>query len=120
VAAAERRGRAKGKAAADDQSKTKDKAQDGKSQTAADVRLLKTSAEFVAGFVPPAYLIDGLLQRRYIYALTGLTGSGKTAMLVRLMAHVGAGLALAGREVDNGRGLYFACVNTEDVPEHWI
>ena len=32
-----------------------------------------TSEEFVEGFTPPDYLIDGFLQRQFIYALTGQT-----------------------------------------------
>jgi hypothetical protein len=43
-------------------------------------KLMQSSKEFVAGFVPPDYLIDGLLQRRYVYSLTGPTGDGKTAV----------------------------------------
>ena len=57
--------------------------------------LMQSSAEFVVGFVPPDYLIDGLLQRRYVYSLTGPTGSGKTAIALRIAIHVALGLALS-------------------------
>ena len=30
--------------------------------------LLQTKAEFLKDFVPPDYLIDGMLQRRFIYS----------------------------------------------------
>jgi hypothetical protein len=83
-------------------------------------KLLLTSAEFVAGFVPPDYLIDGLLQRRYVYSFTGPTGSGKTAIMLRVAAHVAMGLALGGREVDIGRVLFFAGENPDDVRTRWI
>src|SRR5262249_42607783 len=35
---------------------------------AAPRRLIQSSAQFVQGFVPPDYLIDGLLQRRFLYS----------------------------------------------------
>src|SRR5262245_45675118 len=40
--------------------------------------LSQPSSRFVADFVPPDYLIDGLLQRRFCYSLTAPTGAGKT------------------------------------------
>jgi hypothetical protein len=83
-------------------------------------KLMQTSAEFVAGFVPPDYLIDGLLQRRYVYSLTGPTGSGKTAIALLIAAHVAMGRALAGREVEKGRVLFFAGENPDDVRARWI
>ena len=43
--------------------------------------LIQSSAQFIGGFVPPDYLVDGILQRRFVYSLTGKTGSGKTAFL---------------------------------------
>jgi hypothetical protein len=82
--------------------------------------LMQTSAEFVANFVPPDYLIDGLLQRRYVYSLTGPTGSGKTTIALRIGAHVANGLALAGRDVEKGRVLFFAGENPDDVRSRWI
>src|SRR5215470_3945640 len=51
-----------------------------------DSRLIKSSAEFVAGFVPPDYVVVGLLQRRFLYSNTGQTGAGKTAVTLRLAA----------------------------------
>ena len=47
---------------------------------AAPLQLVKSSAEFVRGFVPPDYAIDGLIQRRFLYSLTAPTGHGKTAV----------------------------------------
>ena len=41
-------------------------------------------AEFLKGFVPPDYIIDGMLQRRFIYSLTGQTGHAKTAIALVL------------------------------------
>jgi hypothetical protein len=83
-------------------------------------KLMLSSAEFVAGYRPPDYLIDGLLQRRYVYALTAPTGSGKTAIALLIAAHVAMGKAIAGREVEKGRVLFFAGENPDDVRSRWI
>jgi hypothetical protein len=43
-------------------------------------KLILTLPEFLAGYIPPDYLIDGLMQRHFFYALTGMTSAGKTAV----------------------------------------
>jgi hypothetical protein len=83
-------------------------------------KLLLSSAEFVGGFVPPDYLIDGWLQRRYVYSVTGPTGAGKTCIVLRIAAHVALGLTLATRDVEPGRVLYLAGENPDDVRARWI
>jgi AAA domain len=82
--------------------------------------LLQSSATFIAAYVPPDYLIDGLLQRRYCYSFTGRTGDGKTAIALRIAAHVGIGRPLAGHEVEQGRVLMFAGENPDDVRARWL
>jgi AAA domain/Primase C terminal 2 (PriCT-2) len=82
--------------------------------------LLQSSAEFVAGYVPPDYFIDGLLQRRFVYSVTAPTGSGKTCIALRIAAHVARGLPIGGMEVERGRVLYFAGENPDDVRARWI
>jgi hypothetical protein len=42
-----------------------------KTQSKPATLLIKTSKQFVADFVPPDYLIGGLLQRQFFYSLTG-------------------------------------------------
>ena len=44
-------------------------------------RLLQSSAQFTGSFVPPDPLISGILQRRFVYALTGHTGRGRPQSL---------------------------------------
>ncbi|MGC8536969.1 MAG: AAA family ATPase [Rhizomicrobium sp.] len=78
------------------------------------------SPEFVRGFVPPDYLWDGILVRGFTYSLTAKTGVGKTAVGLRLAAHVALGRALAGREVRAGRVLMLAGENPDDVRMRWI
>jgi hypothetical protein len=83
-------------------------------------RLIVSSEEFVGGFTPPDYLFDGVLQRQFLYSLTGPTGTGKTCVAMRIAAHVGLGLPLASREVAQGKVLFFAGENPDDVRMRWI
>jgi len=72
---------------------------------------------FIGGFVPPDYLIAGILQRRFIYALTGQTGHAKTAVALLIARLVSCKLnALFGhRGVKKGRVIYFVGENPDDV-----
>jgi hypothetical protein len=83
-------------------------------------KLIQSSSEFVASFVAPAYLLDGILQKRFCYSLTAATGAGKTAIALRLASHVALGRRLGDREVEQGRVLYFAAENYVDVQARWI
>jgi Primosomal protein N'' (replication factor Y) - superfamily II helicase len=82
--------------------------------------LIKSSKEFVADFVPPDYLVDGLLQEAFLYSLTGATGAGKTAITLRLAASVALGITFANRETKKRRVLYLAAENPADVRMRWI
>ena len=77
--------------------------------------LIKTSKQFVADFVPPDYIVDGLLQEGFLYSLTGATGAGKTAITLRLAASTALGVVFAGRETKRRRVLYLAAENPDDV-----
>jgi hypothetical protein len=81
---------------------------------------LMSSAAFITGFMPPDYLIDGILQRRFIYAFTGRTGEGKTSVCLRLAAHVAQGTQLGDAAVTQGRVLYLAGENPDDIRMRWI
>jgi hypothetical protein len=82
--------------------------------------VIKSSAEFVAGFIPPDYILDGLLQQGFLYSLTGQTGAGKTSITLRLAASVAAGKIFAGRETKKTRVLYLAAENPDDARMRWI
>jgi AAA domain len=82
--------------------------------------LLVSSADFIAGFVPPEYLIDGIVQRRYFYSMTAQTGVGKTSIAMRWMAHVVTGRPIGDKEVQQGSVLYFAGENPDDVRARWL
>ena len=81
---------------------------------------LLTSGAFIGDFTPPDYLIDGILQRRFIYSMTGRTGEGKTTVCLRIAAHVAESLILNGCEVCGGRVLYLAGENPDDIRMRWI
>ena len=83
-------------------------------------QLTLTSREFVEGFVPPDYLVDGLMQRRFVYSLTARTGGGKTAIALFLSAQLARGLPFGAHDVDPGRILYLAGENSDDVRMRWI
>jgi len=80
---------------------------------------LLTERQFRDRYVPPDYLLDGILQRGYVYCMTGNTGSGKTCVALMLAMLVLLGRALAGRDVAKGRVLYFAGENPQDVQCRW-
>jgi hypothetical protein len=82
--------------------------------------LIVPSSEFVKGFVPPTYLIDGILQQGFLYSLTGKTGAGKTAIGLLVTATTSLGQRLHGREINKGQALYFAGENPIDITMRWI
>jgi AAA domain/Primase C terminal 2 (PriCT-2) len=82
--------------------------------------LLKTSAALIRELVPPDYLVDGVLQRRYCYSVTARTGHGKTAVAMRVTAHVAIGRPMGGLEVARGTVVYLAGENPTDVTMRWL
>jgi hypothetical protein len=66
-------------------------------------------------FEPPDWLIDGMLQRRFIYAVTGQTGHAKTAIALLLAKLVARGGELAGHNVEQGSVGYLVGENPDDV-----
>ena len=85
-----------------------------------DGALILGSAEFVGGFVAPDYIVDGILQRRYLYCLTAKTGHGKTAVLLLLAAMVATGQPFNNADTSVGRVCYFAGENPDDVRARWL
>jgi hypothetical protein len=82
--------------------------------------LLRSSSDFTRDFIPPDYLLDGILQRRFIYSITAKTGGGKSAIALLLTASVDQGRLVGNREVQKGRVLYFAGENPDDIRMRWI
>lgn len=81
---------------------------------------LISSANFVEGFQPPDYAIQGVIQRGFVYSMTASTGTGKTAIALLLALLTAKGEQLAGLEVAQGRVVYFAGENPDDVAMRWI
>jgi len=79
-----------------------------------------SSGDLVRGFVPPDYHIDGIAQSGFLYGMTAMTGTGKTALLLLLAAHTAQGEPLAGRDIRKGRVVYFAGENPDDVTMRWL
>jgi hypothetical protein len=70
--------------------------------------------EFLRSFKPPEPLIDGLLPRGQLYALTAPTGHGKTAIAALAQLCICTGRPFAGRDVEPGRVLVLAGENPDD------
>ncbi len=82
--------------------------------------LILSSSDFVAGFTAPDYLVDGVVQRRYIYSLTARTGHGKTAVLLTLAASVAKSDPFGTADTWLGRVCYLAGENPDDVRARWL
>ncbi len=79
---------------------------------------LLSKRQFTADFMPPDYVIDGVIQRRFIYSLTAATGQGKTAvalLISRLMTSAAPHPMLGPHAVERGKVLYLAGENPDDL-----
>jgi hypothetical protein len=108
-----------GKVAEEARKPGKDKVQNKTEYSGPDTghsgNLILTSAEFLAGYTPPAYLIDGMIQRGYLYSLTARTGHGKTAVALYMAQCVARGQQMHGCKVLPGTVLVLAGENPDDV-----
>jgi AAA domain len=80
---------------------------------------LLSKTKFIGGFVPPDYLVDGILQRGFLYGLTAKTGDGKTAVALEIALqvsrHDAAERFFGSHTVDSGAVIYFAGENPDDL-----
>jgi hypothetical protein len=76
--------------------------------------------EFIAGFKPPQYVIDGIAQRGMLYSWTAPTSHGKTAVALYMSICISLGLDFAGRHVEQGHVIYFSAENSDDVRARMI
>src|SRR5262245_16778202 len=79
-------------------------------------RLVLRLDEFLRQYVAPDYILDGILQRGYLYSATGLTGAGKSAwaLLVAFTMANGGG-KIGEREIVAGRIVYICKENPIDI-----
>jgi hypothetical protein len=73
---------------------------------------------FMCNFTPCDYLVDGILQRRFVYALTGQTGHAKSAialLLAELVASADPDATLGRHRVEKGQVAYFVGENPDDI-----
>jgi hypothetical protein len=84
----------------------------------ARAKLILTLPQFLDGFVPPDYVLDGILLRGFVYCITGMTGGGKTAVAL-LIAVIASNRKrrdkLGSHNIEPVRVLYIACENATDV-----
>ena len=72
--------------------------------------------EFAASMQAPEYIVDGIIRKRYLYALTGHSNAGKTAIAVDQACCVAMGMPWAGLDTGPpGTVLFLAGENDEDV-----
>lgn len=84
----------------------------------ADGPPILSKRQFVGGFTPPDYLIDGALQKRFFYTLTGQTGHAKTAIalhIAQLVSSCAADAMLGSHAVSKGRVIYMVGENPDDL-----
>ena len=73
---------------------------------------------FTGRFRPLSYLVEGMLQRGFIYALTGATSHAKSAIalaLAELVASPDRNAMFGKHRVEKGRVLYFVGENPDDI-----
>lgn len=81
---------------------------------------LQSSAAFVASFLPPDYVWEGILQRGFLYSATAPTGAGKTAVFLLIAAKMAEGQAIGSRETQRGSVVFLSGENSDDVRMRWI
>lgn len=70
---------------------------------------------FMEAFEPPDYILDGIIQRGRLYALTSPTGHGKTAVALYAACMIAAGRNLGAVEVTQGAVVFLAGENPDDL-----
>ena len=81
---------------------------------------LQSTLDFVGNFTAPHYIVDGILPTRRLYALTGKTGHGKTAVAMRLAMAVALKQTIGPYGTEKGSVFYFAGENPEDIKARHI
>lgn len=70
--------------------------------------------DFMKTFVPPVWLVNGIMQQGFVYSLTALTNHGKTAIATTLALSIATGRVFGALRVTQGRVLYLCGENPQD------
>lgn len=73
------------------------------------------ATQFMATFSMPDYLIDGVIQRGRLHAMTSPTGHGKTAVALFLACMMASAKNIGAIEVTQGNVLFLAGENPDDL-----
>jgi hypothetical protein len=87
----------------------------GEDQSAPKPGRILSGRDFLATFVPPDYVVDGMVQRGRLYACTSLTGHGKTAVWLTIACMVAAHRYVGTIETTGGDVVILAGENAEDL-----
>jgi RecA-family ATPase len=82
---------------------------------AGDPHPLLDAAAFMATFTNPDYLVDGIIQRGRVHALTSMTGHGKTALALYLACSIATDRNIGNIEVTQGEVIFLAGENPDDL-----
>jgi hypothetical protein len=86
-----------------------------KTETKAAKSRILSADEFMQTFVPPVYVIEGIIQRGRTYSCTSMTGHGKTAVWLFFSCMIIAGRMIGTIKVVQGNVVYLAGENPDDV-----
>ena len=84
-------------------------------ETPSGLPTILDTVAFLATFVMPDYLIDGIIQRGRLHALTSPTGHGKTAVALFLACMMAMGRHIGALEVVQGDVLIMGGENPDDL-----
>jgi hypothetical protein len=82
--------------------------------------LILTDLQFTKDFKPPDYLVDSMIQKGYLYSLTGPTGHGKTPISMLMGSRVARGLPYHNKPTTQGSVLFLAGENADDIRARYI
>ncbi len=75
--------------------------------------LLRDVTEWMDQSTPMEWVVDGVIQRGCLYAVTAITNHGKTAIGLGMALHVAAGKLFAGRDITQGKVLILCGENPD-------
>lgn len=75
---------------------------------------------FASHWSPTEYVLEGILQRGYLHALTGHSNAGKTAISLKMAVCVALGIPFGTHACAQGKVVYLAGENPDDVRSRLI